>query len=85
VATDVRGRLKIVAHVSDGIPAEVHAALREQMKELKRDRPFIPSRQEAVWLQPKLFCRVGFNDYNSSEKMKEPLFREMLLTPSAAE
>lgn len=85
VATDVRGRLKIVAHVSDGIPAEVHASLREQMKELKRERPFIPSRQEAVWLQPKLFCRVGFNDYNSSEKMKEPLFREMLLTPSAAE
>lgn len=84
VATDVKGRLKIVAQISDGIPEELHEKLRAQMNELKRETPFIPSRQEAVWVQPKLFCRVGFNDFNSNQRLKEPLFREMLLTPSAA-
>lgn len=85
VATDVKGRLRIVAQVSEGIPEDVREKLRAQMKELKRDRPFIPSRQEATWLQPKLFCRVGFNDYMNGATMKDPLFEEVLATPSAAE
>jgi hypothetical protein len=84
VATDLKGKLKIVAQISDGIPDDVHDSLSAQMQELKRERPFIPSKLEAVWIQPKLFCRVGFNDYNSTSRMKDPLFREMLLTPSAA-
>lgn len=85
VATDLKGKLKIVAQVSDGIPDKVRESLRQQFQELKRERPFIPSQVNAVWVQPKLFCRIGFNDYTSSSKMKEPLFREMLLTPSAAQ
>ncbi len=84
VATDLKGKLKIVAHISDGIPDDVHDSIRAQFKDLKRERPFIPTKIDAIWLQPKLFCRIGFNDFNSNSRMKEPLFREMLLTPSAA-
>lgn len=84
VATDVRGKLKIVAQITEGIPEEMHEKLRAQMNELKREKPFIPSRQNAIWLQPKLFCRIGFNDYNSNQRMKEPLFREMLQAPTGA-
>jgi hypothetical protein len=84
VATDLKGKLKIVGQITEGIPDELREKLRDQMKELRREKPFIPSRQEAVWVQPKLFCLIGFNDYNAGERMNEPLFREMLLTPSGA-
>lgn len=78
LGADVDGKLKVVGLVSDGIAPELKTQLMEQMQEIQRDKPLVPSQIEAVWLNPKLTCRVRFKNWTEKKRLASPRLQEML-------
>jgi len=78
LGADVEGKLKVVGMVSEGITPEHKTELMERMQELQRDKPLVPSQIEAVWLDPKLTCRVRFKNWTEKKRLDGPRFQETL-------
>ncbi|MBX3415303.1 MAG: hypothetical protein KF708_21645 [Pirellulales bacterium] len=78
LGADVDGKLKVVGLVSDGISPELKTELMERMKDLQRDKPLVPSQIEAIWLDPKLTCRIRFKNWTDKKRLSSPRLQEML-------
>lgn len=78
LGADVGGKLKVVGLVSDGITPEIKTELFARMQDLQREAPIVPSNIEAVWLEPKLACRVRFTNWTDKKRLTSPRFQETL-------
>ncbi len=78
LAALVKGRLRYVGTVFEGIPDEQRADLANHMKTLKRKRPFVKTKVDAQWLEPVIMCRITSVGLNKKNIMKKPVFKERL-------
>ncbi len=78
LAAEVKGKLRFVGTVNEGISTEVRAELVKRMKELQRPKPFVPCYLPATWLQPTLTCRVSAKEFSTGDKLVHPVFKQML-------
>lgn len=74
VASDFDGRLQCVGKVGSGLDAATKATLRAWLFARRADRPLVPSRERGVWVEPGLFCRVGFLERTDSGALRAPVF-----------
>lgn len=78
LGADVEGKLKVVGLVSEGIEPDLKAELFTRMQELHRKEPLVPTQIEAVWLDPKLTCRVRFKNWTEKKRLNGARFQETL-------
>ncbi len=75
-----KGKLRYVGSVSNKyIAPEIRAEMMETMRQNEQATPFIKSKSSKfTWLAPKLTCRVGFNAWNTSGRLKNVVFQKQL-------
>lgn len=79
LAAAIDNKLQVIGSVSNEfIPPDVRNEMFAKLKLAKRDRPFIPTTIDAVWVEPKLTCRVGYNGMGASHRITEPVFQKQL-------
>lgn len=78
VATDFDGALQCVGKVGSGIDAATRTTLRAWLLAHPAERPLVPVPQRGVWVQPGLFCRVGFLERTDSGALRAPVFLGMV-------
>lgn len=74
VATDFDGTLQCVGKVGSGLDVATKATLRAWLFAHRAARPLVPSREKGVWVEPGLFCRVGFLERTDSGALRAPVF-----------
>ncbi|MBX3461785.1 MAG: DNA ligase [Planctomycetes bacterium] len=74
VGTDLDGTLRCVGRVGSGIDAATRARLRAWLFAHPAERPLVPVPQGGAWVQPGLFCRVGFLERTDSGALRAPVF-----------
>ncbi len=72
-------QLQYVGVVREGISPEVRDELLSLLPQLTRTSPFVPCNlSDAVWLQPKLTCRVRFAVWTATNFLQDAAFDVML-------
>jgi DNA ligase D-like protein (predicted ligase) len=78
VATDFDGELQCVGKVGSGLDQASKARLREWLFARRSPRPLVPTALTGVWVQPGLFCRVGFLERTPGGALRAPVFLGMV-------
>jgi DNA ligase D-like protein (predicted ligase) len=78
VATDFDGQLQCVGKVGSGLDQAAKAALRPLLFARRTERPLVPSELRGAWVQPGLFCRVGFLERTHGGALRAPVFLGMV-------
>jgi len=75
-----KGKLRYVGAVSNQyIAPDIRVEMMETMRQNEQDSPFIKARStKFTWLAPKLACRIGFNAWNTSGRLKDVVFQKRL-------
>ena len=49
------------------------------MEQIEQSKPFVKSKSSKfTWLAPKLTCRIGYNAWNTSGRLKDVVFEKRL-------
>ncbi|MBW3540352.1 MAG: hypothetical protein KY476_08785 [Planctomycetes bacterium] len=73
------GKLSFVASITaDEVPAEAFATLRRRMPDLRQKEPFVESPYPAVWLRPRLMCRIAHTKWSAIDRLEKPQFVKLL-------
>lgn len=78
VATDFDGRLQCIGKVGSGLDQQAKRRLWPQLLERRTDRPLVATELDGVWVQPGLFCRVGFLERTQGGALRAPVFLGMV-------
>ncbi len=75
-----RGKLQYVGSVSNKyIAPEIRDEMMKTMEQIEQSNPFVKSKSSKfTWLAPKLTCRIGYNAWNTSGRLKEVVFEKRL-------
>lgn len=72
------GRFRYAGKVGTGFNAQLLRNLHEQMMSMRRpDPPFDEpvAEREAVWIEPRLICEVGFTEWTEEGRLRHPRFK----------
>jgi hypothetical protein len=79
LGTAHRTRLVFAARIEPKLPAEEMDALVTQLKAIPAKRPLITMKFDgAIWVQPKLMCRVSCAEQLKDGRLREPKIDKML-------
>jgi hypothetical protein len=78
LAGEVQGKLKVVATISEGIPADVKILLNNRLPKILRNAPFVNSDVRANWVEPRMVCRVKCLKQLQNGQLEEPAFDKLL-------
>jgi ATP-dependent DNA ligase len=79
IATDFGDGLEPVGRVGSGLVARDAERIRRLGEPLRRSAPLLPVEDEAVWLEPGLYCRVGYLERTVHGGLRAPVFLELLV------
>jgi bifunctional non-homologous end joining protein LigD len=68
------GGLKYVAEVSHGLTIPAQAELTLRLSVRPRSHPVVPCPTRACWVEPKLYCRVRFQEWTRHGRLRHPVF-----------
>lgn len=71
-------KLRFVGTLAVGIPDEVRNELSRRLSVMHREKPFVPCRLAARWVQPRIALRVQFEDFGENQQLQNPVFGEQL-------
>lgn len=77
VATDLEGELRYVADVGSGLSGALETQLLKQFKSLVRPTPAIACKIKGIWVEPRLFCTVSFNEWTADLRMRAPVLEKL--------
>ncbi len=81
IAAERDGLLRSVGRVGSGLTAKDRRELRTLLDPLAIDQPAVPeTHREAIWVQPKLFCRVQYLEETESGDLRGPVFKGLVNT-----
>jgi len=80
VALEEEGRLVSVGRVGSGLTDALRAELQALCRARPRAQPFVPSGEEAQWVEPGLYCTVSFLE-RTTNGLRAPVFVELVRTP----
>ncbi len=78
VAAEVQGRLKVVGTVSTGFNEETRSRLNARLHDLHTHTPFVSTTKTAIWVEPRLVCRVSYVEQTSDGGLLEVKFERLL-------
>ena len=78
VATDVEGELRAAGKVGSGLDAATRASLLERLKPLRRATPIVPTDETGVFVEPAVFCAVGYMEMTEQGQLRAPVFRGLV-------
>ncbi|MBX7166410.1 MAG: hypothetical protein K1X74_08665 [Pirellulales bacterium] len=79
LAAVVKEKLQVVGTVSNQyIAPKVREAIFAELHALECAQPLVPTTIDAVWVKPKLACRVGHNGFGASNRISETVFQKRL-------
>jgi ATP-dependent DNA ligase len=70
--------LEPVGRVGSGLTARDCARIAELGAGLRRAEPLLPSAEPAVWLEPRLFCRISYLE-RTEHGLRAPVFHELVV------
>jgi ATP-dependent DNA ligase len=70
--------LELVGRVGSGISARDARRLGELARELRRDAPLLPCAEDAVWLEPQVYCRISYLE-RTGNGLRAPVFLELVV------
>ena len=73
IASEVDGVLRCVGKVGSGLTEAHRAALLAQLPSIEREKPVIPCRHSARWVEPVLFCDVSYLETTGSGDLRSPV------------
>jgi DNA ligase D-like protein (predicted ligase) len=79
IATDFGDGLEAVGRVGSGLTARDSERIRSLGAGLERAEPLLPVDEEAVWLEPRLFCKVGYLERTVHGGLRAPVFLELVV------
>lgn len=74
LAAEENGELRFVGKVGSGIGEKVRAVLNRLLRAGHRERPVIPCRERAVWVQPGIYCWVSCMERTKQGELRAPVF-----------
>lgn len=78
IATDFDGVLQCVGKVGSGLDEATKAELRRSLFARRAARPLVPTDLRGAWVEPGLFCRVGFLERTQHGGLRAPVFLGMV-------
>jgi bifunctional non-homologous end joining protein LigD len=81
VATMREGVLRYVGQLSRGLVGPSRSELARRLAARPRSGPVVPCPLGACWVEPELFCRVGFQGWTPQGHLRAPLFRGWIEAP----
>lgn len=73
VGTDREGVLTCVGKVGSGLTESLRAELRTRLAALRRDRPIVPAPVDGRWVDPEIYCTVGFVEFTRDGMLRAPV------------
>ena len=83
IAGVVDGKMQCVGRVGSGIDDQLHGKLLAQLQSLRRSTPAIPSDINGLWVEPKLYCRVQYDQLLDSGNLRSPVFEGLISSISS--
>ncbi|MEM7305474.1 MAG: hypothetical protein AAF682_02330 [Planctomycetota bacterium] len=83
IAADFGEGLRSVGRVGSGLTERLRAQIRELCASRRRDTPLIASAEDAVWIEPGLYCKVGFLELTEDGNLRAPVFHELIVDDHA--
>ena len=77
LAAEENGQARYVGRVGSGIDQHVRGRLIELLWPLRCDRPVVPCRHRASWVDPRVYCNVSFMERTASGHLRSPVFVEI--------
>lgn len=74
VGTDRDGALAFVGRVGSGLSEASRAELYPRLLALERPDPVVPVPVEGRWVEPELYCTVGFVELTADGMLRAPVF-----------
>ena len=71
VAVKSEGQWRVAGAVSNGLTPEWADSLKSQIKNIRRDKPFIPSNLNATWIEPIIYCNVEADYTPADDKFEK--------------
>ncbi len=62
LAVDRKGRLAYCGHVRPQLEPEEEREFRDRLQKFSRSESFVPTDNQAVWVQPRFTCRVTYEE-----------------------
>jgi DNA ligase D-like protein (predicted ligase) len=81
VAADDGGVLRCVGRVGSGLDDATRAALLARMRQRPRAEPLVPVPFDGRWIEPGLYCVVGFLERTRAGMLRAPVFERMIDDP----
>lgn len=79
LASVVDDRLVLVGRMpASSIPSEIREEIRNRVRGIYRGTPLVPTEEEAIWIEPRLMCRVAYQGRRLNGELLLPLFRAQL-------
>jgi ATP-dependent DNA ligase len=78
LAADSGAGLEIVGSVETGITHKLRDELNCVLWTSIRDKPVIPCRQRALWVEPTLYCWVSYMERTRNGQLRNPVFQELV-------
>ena len=92
IAADFGDGLVACGRVGSGLTARIATRIRELATPLIRDTPLIPPHEDSswgrasgtpVWIEPGLFCKVGYLERTETGGLRAPVFKELVVDEDA--
>jgi bifunctional non-homologous end joining protein LigD len=72
------GSLRYVGELTRGFRASQRGELPLRLAARRRSQPVVACPQEAVWVEPELYCRVQFRCWTPAGRLRDAVFRGLL-------
>jgi len=81
IAIEENGKLNCVGKVGTGFSTPLRKRINELLWSRLRPKPVIPCNVKGKWIEPGLFCRVGYFERTESGDLRAPAFKELIVRP----
>ena len=81
VGAEENGALVCVGRVGSGFTEETRRTLLPELEGRIRETPLVPTELDGIWIEPGLFCRVGYVEKTKAGMLRAPVYRGQVLSP----
>lgn len=75
---DESGALRCIGKVGSGLTDELRQDLLARLRSITCKLPIVPTALPGRWVEPQIFCNVGFLEWTSHGELRAPVFRGLI-------
>jgi DNA ligase D-like protein (predicted ligase) len=77
LAGEVGGQLRCVGRVGTGFDASLRSRLNRLLWSRLRAKPVVPCKEKGQWVEPGLYCKIGYFERTPAGEFRGPVFKEL--------